>query len=155
MSLFERGNSIPNKYRTEIEHGASATYPLDPFFISWNAVYGDAILDLKILMPKQPTLTDVAETLNVVVSKIEDLAGAVHGLSSHMDTEFEKVRQETKAEFEKVRQETKEGLEEVRRDVVDEIDRFVVLHQRLDVEYVSLTSRCNRIEDRLDRNKIN
>ncbi|MEI7512728.1 MAG: hypothetical protein WCK01_04715 [Candidatus Uhrbacteria bacterium] len=82
-------------------------------------------------MPKQkPTLDDVIE-------KIDDLASAVHGLSSHIDNQLGDMRSEMA---------TKNELHELEDRIVTEIDRFVVLHQTLDVELVSLRRRCERIE---------
>jgi hypothetical protein len=41
-------------------------------------------------------------------------------------------------------------MRQMKGDLMTEIDRFVVLHQSLDVELVSLRSRCDRMEERMD-----
>ncbi|MCK9361042.1 hypothetical protein M0Q28_02320 [Patescibacteria group bacterium] len=87
-------------------------------------------------MAKKPTIGDVLE--------------AVNGLASHMDERFAELDQKFAT-----KQELQQGLGGLENRVVTEIDRFVVLHQTLDVELVSLRSRCDRIEDRLERNNIN
>jgi peptidoglycan hydrolase CwlO-like protein len=95
---------------------------------------------------------------------IQDVLDAVSGLSSHMDSEFAGVRSEiseVRADLNEVKadlyvvktdlnevkadlNEVKADLQNVKSEVITEIDRFVVLHQTLDVELASLRSRQNR-----------
>ncbi len=88
--------------------------------------------------------------MNVVMKKepsIQDVLDAVSGLSTHMDSEFANVRTEMATGLHSVKSEideVKTDLQHVKNDVITEIDRFVVLHQSLDVELVSLRSRQNR-----------
>jgi len=87
---------------------------------------------------------------------IQDVLSAVQDLSVHIDRQFVEVRQEAKGlrqdmnrEFVEVRGEIKEiraDMGQMKSDLMTEIDRFVVLHQTLDVELVSLRSRCDRME---------
>ena len=86
-------------------------------------------------MTQEPTIKNVLE--------------AVHGLSSHMDEELADARSEMHRELGSVRQEigqVREEMGQMKSDLITEIDRFVVLHQTLDIEIVSLRSRCQRME---------
>jgi hypothetical protein len=138
-------------------------------------VEGDVILHIEV-MPKQPTINDVfraikqlptshdlSDSIQGLASLIDDkfatkddlksfatkddLSEMIQGLATHIDEKFA-----TKDDVERFA--TKDDFDEMRREVATEIDRFVTLHQRVDVEYVSLRSRCDRIEDRLERNQI-
>ena len=82
-------------------------------------------------MSNEPTMQDVLE--------------AVQGLSSHMDEELADARAELWQEIGSVRKD----MNQMKSDLITEIDRFVVLHQTLDVELVSLRARCDRTEARL------
>lgn len=79
-------------------------------------------------------------------STIQDVMEAVQGLSSHIDGEFANARLEMAAGFERMENRFDEKLALQKNDIITEIDRFVVLHQTLDIELVSLRSRCQRME---------
>jgi len=92
-------------------------------------------------------LTETVDKLSVNVDKltndvdkltenVQDILVAVNHLSTHMDSEFVNVRGEIR--------EVKDDLSTTKNEVIGEIDRFVVLHQTLDVELVSLRSRQDR-----------
>jgi hypothetical protein len=87
-------------------------------------------------MAKKPTIGDVLE--------------AVHGLASHMDQRFEELDKKfaTKEDLQSfaTKEDLQNGLTTLESRITTEIDRFVVLHQTLDVELVSLRHRCERIE---------
>jgi hypothetical protein len=97
-------------------------------------------------MPQETTLNEVLE--------------AVQTLAGHVDAQLADVRSEMKAGFADVRSEMNSGFAGVRSEIavvrhdladtknelITEIDRFVVLHQTLDVELASLRSRCERME---------
>jgi hypothetical protein len=91
-----------------------------------------------------PTQAD----FKVVTSKVDDLAEAVQLLASQMDERFDDVH----SEMGDLRSEmaTKKDLADLEHHlenrIVTEIDHFVTLHQKLDVEYISLRRRCERIE---------
>jgi len=76
---------------------------------------------------------------------MQDVLEAVQGLSSHMDEELADARAELWQEIGSVRKD----MNQMKSDLITEIDRFVVLHQTLDVELVSLRARCDRTEARL------
>lgn len=84
-----------------------------------------------------PTQAD----FKVVTSKVDDLAEAVQLLASQMDERFSDVHSEMATKKDLVALENR-----LENRLVTEIDRFVVLHQKLDVEYISLRRRCERIE---------
>lgn len=71
---------------------------------------------------------------------IADVLEAVQALSSHIDERFV------------TKDDLQGGLEALESKITTEIDRFVVLHQTLDVELVSLRRRCERIENRVGMN---
>jgi archaellum component FlaC len=85
---------------------------------------------------------------------ISDVLDAVNTLSTHVDLQFDDVRTEISglgAEIADVRSDVKGVKREMRQmksDIMTEIDHFVGLHQKLDVELVALRSRCDRIEAR-------
>jgi len=96
-------------------------------------------------MPQETTLNEVLE--------------AVQTLAGHVDEQFAEVRADlsgVKQDLSGVKQDlsgVKQDLSGVKQDLADtknelltEIDRFVVLHQTLDVELASLRSRCERME---------
>jgi hypothetical protein len=90
-------------------------------------------------------------TLHDVVDKIDDLASAVQGLASHMDEKFaeQDAKFATKEDLRGfcTKDDLQSGLSALESRITTEIDRFVVLHQTLDVELVSLRRRCERIEN--------
>ena len=108
--------------------------PIDLSPVLWNVVRRRAnLLFMNVVMKKEPSIQDVLD--------------AVSGLSTHMDSEFANVRTEMATGLHSVKSEideVKTDLQHVKNDVITEIDRFVVLHQSLDVELVSLRSRQNR-----------
>ena len=93
-------------------------------------------------MNNEPTISDVLEAVN-------EFSGRVDGKFLQVDQQFADVRSGIAG----VRSEVlgvKQNMEQMKSDLVTEIDRFVVLHQTLDVELVSLRSRCDRMEARMD-----
>ena len=82
-------------------------------------------------------------------SKIEILE-AIGTFAEHVDTKFDQIDQR----FDRIEQTmvTKDYLEKrlvsfaTKEDLVNEVDRFIRLHQKLDVEIVPLRHRTNRIE---------
>ncbi len=71
-------------------------------------------------------------------------------MSAHMDHAFSGARNEisdVRSEIGEVKtdiQNVKNELTDVKNEVITEIDRFVVLHQTLDVELAALRSKTNR-----------
>ena len=87
--------------------------------------------------------------------RIDNVLEAVNSFATHVEQRFTGVDQRFESidqQFVDIRSEmatkmaTKEDLSNLKSDLVTEIDRFVVLHQTLDVELVALRSRCERME---------
>ncbi len=122
------------------------------------------------VVSKIDTLAGVTQTLasrvdnltgavQVLGSRVDDVAGAVQGLATHMDERFEQVDkrfeqvdkrfEQVDLRFETLESEIHAKIDNLERNVITEIDRFVVLHQRSDVELASLRHRCERIETKV------
>lgn len=117
---------------------------------------------------KQEALTknDLLETLEVFSNKIEKrieksiqeselrTQETIHALASHMDERFatqkDLHREVGRLEQSIIRVDQK--VDAFKNEIVTHIDRFVVLHQTMDIELVSLRSRCDRIETTLTKN---
>ena len=93
-------------------------------------------------MAKKPTITDVLKAIEKLPTH-EDL----QALASHIDERFA-----TKDDLRSFA--TKDDLAGLESRLMTEIDRFVVLHQRMDVELVATRARFERIEEKLERNNI-
>jgi hypothetical protein len=86
-------------------------------------------------MPQETTLNEVLE--------------AVQTLAGHVDAQLAGVRSEMNSGFAGVQSEiavVRHDLADTKNELITEIDRFVVLHQTLDVELTSLRSCCERKE---------
>lgn len=89
-------------------------------------------------MSEEPTIRDVLVAMN-------KFAGSV-------DKQFKDIRSEMSFEFKEVRSEmaTKTGLKTAIHEIEDrlttQIDGFIQLHKNLETEFVSLRSRCERME---------
>lgn len=89
-------------------------------------------------MPDQPTTREILEA-------IQDLSTTFDQRFDTVDQRFDTVDQRFDAVDREMSQ-IKQDMSQMRQDLLTEIDRFVVLHQTLDVELVSLRSRCERME---------
>lgn len=96
-------------------------------------------------MKQEPTNQDILDVL-------QSFAGSVDSRFENMDQRFEGIDRRFEGidrKFEEIKQDVagvKQDLADTKNELVTEIDRFVVLHQTLDVEIVSLRSRCDRME---------
>jgi len=104
------------------------------------ADYQDVLQAIQAL-PSQADYKVVTNKVDDLTEKVTDLAEAVQGLASHMDEQLSDIRSEMATKLE-----VKKDLANLENRVVTEIDHFVTLHQKLDVEYISLRRRCERIE---------
>jgi hypothetical protein len=89
-------------------------------------------------MVQEPTNQDILDVL-------QSFAGSVDSRFENIDRQLVNVR----TEISEVKQDlagVKQDLADTKNELVTEIDRFVVLHQTLDVELASLRSRCERME---------
>lgn len=97
----------------------------------------------------EPTNTQILEAMNA-------FAHSVDGKFESMDKRFEKIDQrfdKMDNRFERIEttMATKDDLARMEDKLITQIDGFVVLHQTLDVELVSLRARCERMEEFMGR----
>ena len=104
-------------------------------------------------MPNQePTNADILEAVNSFATHVDERFTAVDQRFASIDRQFADVRSDMRAGLADIRSEMvtktqfKEDVSQLKSDLMTEIDRFVVLHQTLDVELVALRSRCERME---------
>jgi hypothetical protein len=97
-------------------------------------------------MPQKTTLNEVLEAVQTLAGHVD---AQLAGVQSEMKAGFAGVRSEMNSGFADVRSEiavVKRDLAHAKNELITEIDRFVVLHQTLDVELTSLRSCCERKE---------
>jgi hypothetical protein len=92
-------------------------------------------------MNQEPTIREVLDAVNTFAVHIDEQFADVR-------SEISDVRFDMTSGFANIRSEmaTKHDLADTKNELITEIDRFVVLHQTLDVELASLRSRCERME---------
>jgi len=110
-------------------------------------------------MPQETTLNEVLEAVQTLAGHVDEQFAEVRADLSGVKQDLSGVKQDlsgVKQDLSGVKQDlsgVKQDLSGVKQDLADtknelltEIDRFVVLHQTLDVELASLRSRCERME---------
>lgn len=99
---------------------------------------------------KKATIEDVLEIVVSLDKKVGSLDKNVVSLNQKVESLEETV------EFLKDNMVSKDGLEEktteLKNEIVNHVDSFVGLHQKLDTEFTSLRAKCERLE--LQQNKI-
>jgi uncharacterized metal-binding protein YceD (DUF177 family) len=103
-------------------------------------------------MSDQPTTREILEAIQDLSTTFDQRFDTVDQRFDTVDRRFDAVDQKFSVvdyNFTEVRRDisqVKQDMGQMKQDLITEIDRFVVLHQTLDVELVSLRSRCERME---------
>jgi hypothetical protein len=99
-------------------------------------------------MNQEPTIREVLDAVNTFAVHVDEQFADVRSEISDVRSEISDVRFDMTSGFANIRSEmaTKHDLADTKNELITEIDRFVVLHQTLDVELASLRSRCERME---------
>ncbi len=103
-------------------------------------------------MPQETTLNEVLEAVQTLAGHVDEQFAEVRADLSGVKQDLSGVKQDlsgVKQDLSGVKQDlsgVKQDLADTKNELLTEIDRFVVLHQTLDVELASLRSRCERME---------
>ncbi len=114
-------------------------------------ILNDILETVIFLKDNMVSKDDLAEGLGAVRAEMSEGLGAVH---AEMSEGLGTVRAEMNEGLGAVRAEMNEGLgavhaemNEMKSDIMAHMDGFIGLHQKLDLELVSMRARYDRLED--------
>lgn len=100
-------------------------------------------------MPSEPTNREINKSVQDLTLTVQDLAEAVHALSSQTDKEFRLLDKKFATKEDLKNFATKHDLQDFKQEILDHVDWFAVQHNRYDTELLSLRSASLRHEERI------